>query len=93
MQLNCTFVGLPVPNITWTSPNGSVFVFQSNLTNNSSYVTISSLGLEDDGTYTCSGNNSIGMNSAFILVIVYCKLETLYNKMYKHYAISGVHVR
>ena len=75
VQLNSTFDGLPVPTITWTSPNGSVLVSQSNLTNNSSYITISSLGLEDAGTYTCSGNNSIGMSLAYIQVIVYCKLH------------------
>ena len=70
VQLNCTFNGLPVPTITWTSPNGRILVFQSNSINNSTYITIPSLVLEDSGTYTCSGDNSIGVSSASIHLTV-----------------------
>ena len=75
VQLNCTFDGLPVPTITWTSPNGSILVSQSNSTNNSTSITIPCLGHKDNGTYTCRGNNSIGVSSASIQLIVQSKLQ------------------
>ena len=75
VQLNCTFDGLPVPNITWTSPKGRFLVSQYISTNNFTFLTIPHLGLEDNGTYTCSGNNSIGVSSVSIQLIVQSKLQ------------------
>ena len=78
VQLNCTFDGLPVPNITWTSPNGSVLTSQSHFmiqsTNTSTTLTISVVGLGDSGTYTCNAINSIGVSSTSIKLIVWGKL-------------------
>ena len=81
VQLNCTFDGLPVPNITWTSPNGSVLTSQSHImlqsTNTSTMLTISGSGLGDSGTYTCNATNSIGVSSASIQLVVKCKLRNI----------------
>ena len=78
VQLNFSFDGVPVPNITWTSPNGSVLISQSHFmiqsTNTSTTLTMSGLGLGDSGTYTCNASNSIGVSSASILLVVQCKL-------------------
>ena len=78
VQLNCTFDGLPVPNITWTSSNGSVLISQSHImiqsSNTYTMLTISVLGLGDSGTYTCNATNSIGVSSASIQLVVQCEL-------------------
>ena len=77
VQLNCTFGGLPVPNITWTTPNGSIIISQSHFmvqsTNTSTSLTISPLGPGDSGTYNCTASNFIGMSSASIQLIVQSK--------------------
>ena len=89
VQLNCTFDGLPVPNITWTSPNGSILTSQSHFmiqsSNTSTMLTISVLGLGDKGTYTCNATNSIGVSSAPIQLIVkgkLCLLSSVYCNPY-----------
>ena len=68
IQLNCTFDGLPAPNVIWTHPNGSVITSQSRFTiqttSTSSSLTITSLvGGGDTGTYTCNATNFRGMSS------------------------------
>ena len=68
VQLNCTFDGIPVPTITWTSPNGSVatsqpcFLVQSTTTSTSLTISSPVVGV-DNGTYTCSAYNVRGMSS------------------------------
>ena len=78
VQVNCTFDGLPVPTITWISPNGSLLVNQSRFlvqfTNTSTSLIISFLSVENSGTYKCNATNSIGMSSDYIQLTVLCKL-------------------
>ena len=68
IQLNCTFDGLPAPNVIWTHPNGSVITSQSRFTiqttSTSSSLTITSLvGGGDTGTYTCNATNFRGVST------------------------------
>ena len=75
IQLNCTFDGLPAPNVTWTHPNGSVITSQSRFTiqttSTSSSLTITSLvGGGDNGTYTCRASNFRGVSSNTVQLFV-----------------------
>ena len=88
VQLNCTFNGLPIPTITWTSPNGSALISQSHFmvqsTNTSTSLTISPLGPSDSGTYTCTATNIIGVSSASIQLIFQSKNIIIMKELYKH---------
>ena len=69
VKLNCTFDGLPAPNVVWTHPNGSVpqgrFITQS--TSTSTTLTISSLvGGGDNGNYMCSASNFRGVSTSTV---------------------------
>ena len=72
VKLNCTFDGLPVPNVVWTLPSGSVltssqgrFITQS--TSTSTTLTISSLvGGGDTGTYMCNASNFRGVSTSTV---------------------------
>ena len=84
VQLNCNFDRLPVPTITWTSPNGSFIFSQSRFlvqsTTSSTSLTISFvLGGVDDGIYTCSASNSRGVSSStiqlFVLGELWCSMK------------------
>eukprot|EP00731_Ephydatia_muelleri_P009435 Em0005g21a len=75
IQLNCTFDGLPAPNVIWTHPNGSVITSQSRFTiqttSTSSSLTITSLvGGGDTGTYTCNASNFRGVSSNTVQLFV-----------------------
>eukprot|EP00731_Ephydatia_muelleri_P009428 Em0005g14a len=75
IQLNCTFDGLPAPNVIWTHPNGSVITSQSRFTiqttSTSSSLTITSLvGGGDNGTYTCRASNFRGVSSNTVQLFV-----------------------
>eukprot|EP00731_Ephydatia_muelleri_P009426 Em0005g12a len=75
IQLNCTFDGLPAPNVIWTHPNGSVITSQSRFTiqttSTSSSLTITSLvGGGDTGTYTCRATNFRGVSSNTVQLFV-----------------------
>ncbi|KAL5494525.1 hypothetical protein EMCRGX_G015877 [Ephydatia muelleri] len=75
IQLNCTFDGLPAPNVIWTHPNGSVITSQSRFTtqttSTSSSLTITSLvGGGDTGTYTCTASNLWGVSSNTVQLFV-----------------------
>eukprot|EP00731_Ephydatia_muelleri_P009460 Em0005g46a len=75
IQLNCTFDGLPAPNVIWTHPNGSVITSQSRFTiqttSTSSSLTITSLvGGGNTGTYTCSASNFRGVSSNTVQLFV-----------------------
>ena len=92
VQLNCTFGGLPVPNITWTTPNGSVLISQSHFkvqsTNTFTSLTISPLGPGDSGTYMCTAFNNYGVFSASIQLIVQSKLVNYIHIMMKCTCVS-----
>ena len=76
VKLNCTFDGLPAPDIVWTHPNGSVltssqgrFITQS--TSTSATLTISSLvGGGDTGTYMCNASNFRGVSTSTVRLFV-----------------------
>ncbi|KAL5494513.1 hypothetical protein EMCRGX_G015863 [Ephydatia muelleri] len=75
IQLNCTFDGLPAPNVIWTHPNGSVITSQSRFTiqttSTSSSLTITSLvGGGDNGAYTCIASNISGVSNKTVQLIV-----------------------
>ena len=75
IQLNCTFDGLPAPNVIWTYPNGSVITSQSRFTiqttSTSSSLTITSLvGVGDNGTYTCIASNISGVSNKTVQLFV-----------------------
>ena len=75
IQLNCTFDGLPAPNVIWTHPNGSVITSQSRFTiqttSTSSSLTITSLvGGGDNGTYICRASNFRGVSSNTVQLFV-----------------------
>ena len=63
-ELECTFTGIPTPEICWEK-DGSVFLLEEgrsiiNTTGRSQLVIIS-LALSDAGLYTCSVANIAGM--------------------------------
>ena len=69
VKLNCTFDGLPVPNVVWTHPNRSVltssqgrFITQSTSTS----TTLTTSPLVDTGTYSCSASNFRGVSSSTV---------------------------
>eukprot|EP00731_Ephydatia_muelleri_P009424 Em0005g10a len=86
IQLNCTFDGLPTPNVIWTHPNGSVITSQSRFTiqttSTSSSLTITSLvGGGDTGTYTCSASNFRGVSTNTTQLFVQVPLDPPSNVM------------
>ena len=78
-QLVCTFNGLPVPNITWISPNGNNitdmpgFVVQFNT--NSTSLTIHLVYANNSGTYNCTAANDLGESSATVQLVVIGELS------------------
>ena len=75
-QITCSIGGIPVPSITWTSPNGSVLVSQSrySISSNGSSTTlsISSLVPEDAGAYTINASNVGAWSASYVTLSEYC---------------------
>uniref|UniRef100_A0A3Q3WCT2 Ig-like domain-containing protein n=1 Tax=Mola mola TaxID=94237 RepID=A0A3Q3WCT2_MOLML len=55
MRLNCSAVGNPSPSYAWTHPSQELSQYTS------SVLTIQSATLSDDGQFTCTVNNSMGI--------------------------------
>ena len=76
-QITCSIEGIPVPSITWISPNGSVLVSQSRYSissdGSSTTLIISSLVLEDAGTYTINASNVVGVSFSYANLSMECK--------------------
>ena len=74
LSLNCSFVGLPTPNITWTGPSGLTIQSSSHLmvqsSSNFTQLTINSLNGSDTGNYTCTATNYLGPSSLATAVYV-----------------------
>ncbi len=62
---NCTASGLPIPNITWTSPGGTELLSdQNNINNGEDRTVMSTLTISDtspsvSGRYQCSVSNGV----------------------------------
>ena len=84
-HITCSIGGIPVPSITWISPNGSVLVSESRYSissdESSTTLTISSLVREDAGTYTINASNIGGMSSSYANLSFDCKYVHV-NSMY-----------
>ncbi|XP_068578772.1 immunoglobulin superfamily member 10 isoform X2 [Cebidichthys violaceus] len=67
--LNCSADGYPVPEITWTLPNGTRFISGHHLVRNGTLVIYNS-GKEDAGKYRCGAKNFIGYIEKLIILDV-----------------------
>ena len=69
VKLICYIGGIPVPSITWISPNGSVLVSQSRYSissdGSSTTLIISSLVPEDAGIYVINASNVGGVSLSY----------------------------
>ena len=74
VTLNCSFVGLPTPNITWTGPSGQQLLSNSHFTilssSNFTQLTVNFLNGSDTGNYTCTATNYLGPSSLATVVYV-----------------------
>ena len=79
-RITCFIEGIPVPSITWTSPNGSVLapdqpgysIYSDRFL---ATLTIASLVPEDAGRYTINASNVGGWSSSYANLSIYCKYE------------------
>ncbi|XP_074498347.1 immunoglobulin superfamily member 10 [Sebastes fasciatus] len=67
--LNCSADGYPMPEITWTLPNGTRFTGGQHLANNGTLV-IHNTGKDDAGKYRCGAKNFIGYIEKLIILDV-----------------------
>lgn len=77
VELPCVVIGVPEPTLTWTkngrsypvSPDGS--------------LALNNVGLEDEGTYTCTATNIAGRDEARVRVLVqgWCQSK-MFSKSY-----------
>ena len=76
-QITCSIGGIPVPSITWTSPNGSILVSQTRYSISSdefsATLIISSIVPEDAGIYTINASNVGALSTFYVTLSVYCK--------------------
>ncbi|KAL5494171.1 hypothetical protein EMCRGX_G015449 [Ephydatia muelleri] len=74
VTLSYSFVGLPVPNVTWSGPSGQQIQSNSQFTvrtsSNFTQLTINSLNGSDTGNYTCIASNYLGLSSLSTAVYV-----------------------
>ena len=72
VQLQCTFDGFPVPSITWDFLDGDATVPETNFVyiNNLTTLTLSALTGGDNGYYTCSASNLLGISASVIQLFV-----------------------
>ena len=82
-NFTCGATGYPIPTVMWYRTNGSfndgVSMSKSIPTENASvvaYLTITNASRENTGVYTCTANNSIGIDSRSIRII--CKYAIIY---------------
>ena len=74
--IQCTFEGLPIPNVEWAH-NGDVLSDAPNDTNiatgdTSSTLTITTVTADDSGSYTCMVSNLLGSNMGSSMLLVQC---------------------
>ncbi|XP_029302563.1 LOW QUALITY PROTEIN: immunoglobulin superfamily member 10 [Cottoperca gobio] len=67
--LNCSADGHPMPDISWTLPNGTRFTGNHPLVNNGTLVIYNS-GIEDAGKYRCGAKNFMGYIEKLIILDV-----------------------
>ncbi|XP_068440248.1 immunoglobulin superfamily member 10 [Clinocottus analis] len=67
--LNCSAVGYPMPEITWTLPNGTRFTGDHHLVKNGTLVIYNS-GKKDSGKYRCGAKNYMGYIEKLIILDV-----------------------
>ena len=83
VTLSCTARGYPRPVISWSpGASGSRSISESTSTDMEGYLvitsnlTISDLGRDDTATYTCTANNTEGMDARDVFLTVFCKLAS-----------------
>ena len=80
LTLSCTSRGSPLDTFTWKKDNTALESTTTPVTYNAhsavfrAYYTINGVTTSDNGTYTCTVTNPMGMNSATITVTVISKL-------------------
>ena len=83
VTLSYSFVGLPVPNVTWSGPSGQQIQSNSQFTvrtsSNFTQLTINSLNGSDTGNYTCIASNYLGLSSLSTAVYVQGKDRLLFS--------------
>ena len=63
MTLNCSADGNPRPDISWTRvSDNSAVVFP-----------LTDIGLQHEGTYRCTANNSVGNVTRDVSIVVHCE--------------------
>ncbi len=80
LSLTCNATGVPAPVITWSPTNPKVSLTSVTIINSEKlYITSSTFNLISvqltDNEYTCTGNNSGGVQSLVFSIIVSCKFE------------------
>ena len=80
VTLNCTVYGNPKPDVKWTKDgetldiSGNQRLSVSNLTANTSSLTITNIVREDEGQYSCVANNSVHTATSYPgMLRVHCK--------------------
>ena len=84
-MITCEAFGYPPPTVIWNRINGilsdrvsvsdsvSVPTGYGDVTSVSVNLTITNASREDTGVYTCSANNTVGINDEIVNITVQCE--------------------
>ena len=76
INFTCEVTGSPIPTVIWSRTNGDIVSMSNNTTTRSGSVfanlIITNASREDTGVYTCTANNSLGIDSINVKIICEC---------------------
>ena len=82
INFTCEATGSPTPTVIWSRTNGDIVSMSNNATTRSGSVfanlIITNASREDTGVYTCTANNSLGIDSINVRIICECILYKFY---------------
>ena len=77
INFTCEARGSPTPTVIWSRTNDDIVSMSNNATTRSGSVfanlLITNVSREDTGVYTCTANNSLGIDSINVRIIILCE--------------------